>query len=69
MNMNFGKKKKKESKDIVQLVTIAKTLSDELEHSLNDVLTKDDVKVVQVHLGQLLLSKYQTEKKEVNENV
>lgn len=68
MNINFGKKKQKESKDIVQLVTIAKTLSDELEYSLADVLTKEDVKIVSVHLGELLLAKYPTERKEVKEN-
>lgn len=62
MNINFGKKKQKESKDIVQLVTIAKTLSDELEHSLADVLTKEDVKIVSVHLGELLLAKYPEER-------
>lgn len=56
--MSFGKKKNKEKMDLVKLVTIASTLSNELETALKDVMVDEDVKVVSVHLGELLLDKY-----------
>lgn len=63
--MNFGKKKKKEKMDLVKLVTIASTLSEQLEASLKDVMVDEDVKIVSVHLGELLLEKYKEKEKEV----
>ena len=63
MNLNFGKKKTKEPLSVVKISMISSTLATELEQSLSDVLTKEDVKSVCVHLSQFLLDKYKLEEK------
>ena len=63
MNLNFGKKKNKEPLSVVKISMISSTLATELEQSLSDVLTKEDVKSVCVHLSQFLLDKYKLEEK------